>query len=372
MGMVLLARTARQVSAPNPSQPGSLRGYYVGIGPRKTTGGIVAETATRATCIVAEVKWDEAQPTALDNTNGVIASGALSEVDAAIALGAPYDRIKVRIFTGITSPAWAKALGGGPMPWGNADGSVIYDVPVWFSSEFLDAYEAFVEALAAELAGRSDKVVEVTLAGATTIFSEPCIRQIGWDDNYTTALAHGYTEVGDLDAIKQCVDIHHEHMSPIGIVTSVAYNSMQYFNTTLGVGRVKLASTFELMEYQRDIMGKYAVWENNSLGAMYDEEDVVQPRVGDYPDLYAFMAEGAAQGTAIQFQSMNRRVMNEKYPGVTCDATADYAVQLGAISVEMPGALAGYPDWTADFTEAKADEVNAALLANAETLPYFT
>lgn len=340
-----------------------VRGYITGMGPRQTRT-IDAGTPARSRFVVAELNWNLAQPTEAHNLDGIIEPSSLADLDACLALGSPYDKIKLRIFTGNRAPDWAKALGPGPLSWVDDNQPSGYTIPAWWETAHLAAYDRFIAALAGILKDRR-RVIEVTIAGASTAYTEPLLRQIGFAPNRPAAMAAGYTEADDVASIKACIDIHHRHMSPLGIVSSLAVNPFQTFTST-GV-TTRIQTMIDLLEYQYRVMGRYAVWANYSLGAKWGPDgNAVQVRTDFlYPEMYDYLARHSAR-VPVQYQTMTMIKMFEKYDPARPDPTVQWAVDHGAISVEMPWGYGGLPNWTDPslLTVARAAELNDALAAN--------
>lgn len=339
-----------------------LRGYLTGIGPRQSRA-VNSGSAPRSNFIAAEMNWSTAQPTREHNDNGVIDPASLIDLDLCLSMG--YEAVKLRIFVGNRAPDWAKALGGGPMAWVDDNQPDGYTVPVWWSMEYLDAYRLFVEALADQLKIRPE-VFDVTISGPSTAYTEPLLRQTQFPPNRPVALAAGFQESKDVESIRWCIDIHHEFMSPLGIVSSLAVNPYQTFTSTGTTSRID--TTLDLLEYQFAVMGKYAVWANYSLGAKWVDGKAVQVRLeGTYPIMYDFLSQHAKSGRVpVEYQTMTMLKMFNQYDPARPDPTVQWAVDNGAISVEMPWGFKPLVDWTDDslMTEARAMEHNANLEAN--------
>ena len=337
------------------------RGYAAGIGPRSVSR-IAPTTGTKGRNIVGEITWAGAQP------NGPGTAINTSQLDSLFTEldrpGTPYQTARIRIFTGRDSPAWAKALGGGPLSWQSTDGNGTVDIPKWWSTPFLDAYEDFVGRLATYLATKSTKVREVVIAGATSEYSEPCIFQFSNATNRSMALAAGYTPDLTRAAISRAIRIHHAAMGPVGISSAIAINPWQVIGSGGGM-QTSLTTALDILEELRTVAGRHAVWGNNSIGAYYNAAtNTIEARGGDYTTLYDYMStQGAAKGTAVYVQTMTLAKMTGIYDPARPDPTAQYAANLGFLSVEMP---AGTPDWSDDIyiTQARADAINAQLEAN--------
>lgn len=260
-GGILVSGSCKKTIPPPAGE--AFRGYMYGLLCRDVTK-LKTEESTKIAGFVAQLSWSDAQP----QQNGAISSKALNFLDSVsqVAKANHYDQIQLRFLAGIHAPDWAKSLGGGPInDWTNPQDGEKYTIPVWFSDQFLAAYDDVISKLATLLA---DRLIfkEVTCSGATTIFAEPCIKQFGNAANRSNAIRLGYSLEKDIAAFKKVMAIHHQYMTPIGIVSSVAYNPYQYIDPS-GNSQTSLSITQDLMNYQVSLLGKFGVWENNSLGA---------------------------------------------------------------------------------------------------------
>lgn len=357
------------------------RGYWVGMGPRSVSR-ITANSSARSTVLVEEMTWASAQSSQAMNDAYQLTTAAKARLDAFSDLldssANNFNRGKLRMLTGMDSPLWAKQLAGGPLNWQDTDGNGAVQIPVWFNIPiFLGAYEKYVIAVRMYLATKSTRIVEVTIAGASTVYTELAVKQIGGGfatENGNTAKAAGYTPAGDIAAAKRCIDIHHAQFSPLGITSSLALNPWQEFtrlDTTTPGGKATLQPTYDLWQYQRSVMGRMGVWQNNSIGAYFTTPGVVEARGGDYRDLYEYMSLWAkTHGQPIGFQSMTMPKMYGPYNPTRPDPTALYVAQLGGLGVEGAAAGGGYPGWddNTHITITRAATLNGLLAANASAL----
>lgn len=366
------------------------RGYCHGIGPR-SVDRIKSTSNAKSTFLVEDLTWAEMQPDNAAGASQPISASAIAKIDAFCEfLDNPlynYETGRLRILTGRDSPQWAKDLGAGPLTWESTDGNGTIQIPMWFSiSDFIDpAYDQLVSKLAVVLSTRSTRVKEVCVAGSTTEYSEPCIKQFTILANRNAAIAAGYTEALDFAALKRCMDIHHKYMTPIGISSSVAYNSWMYIGPG-GGSNVSMAKSFELMEYQRSLLGKYCVWQNNSLGAyVHPTTGLIQARGAEYTRMYEYFRDQGAlhpnpdMRVATGSQSMTLRKMHNQYDPSRPLPTGQYAVDMKMLTVEMPAEVTTanadpvpgpFPDWSSDayITSANASTLNSGLSANNAAL----
>lgn len=374
--LVMPMRRGRALTATLPPVPPTypLRGYWTGMGPRSVSR-ITANSSARSTSLVEEMTWASAQPTASLNDGLALSTIAQNRLNTFSDLldnsSNNFATGKLRLLTGMDSPDWAKALAGGPVTWEDTDGNGTVQIAMWFDiPTYLAAYRRYCIAVANYLATKTTKIVEVTIAGATTIYSEPAVKQIAAFANRATAKAIGYTPEADLAAAKYCVDVHHEVFSPLGITSSLSLNPWQEFTNistaTPGV-RTVLQTTYDLWQYQRSVMGRMGVWQNNSLGAYFISPGVVEARGGDYRSLYEYMSTWAKnQGQPCGIQTMTIPKMYGQYDPSRPDPTAQYAAQMGFIGVEGAAAGGGFPGWddNSHITVARAAELNGMFAAN--------
>ncbi|BCJ49240.1 hypothetical protein Asp14428_07150 [Actinoplanes sp. NBRC 14428] len=304
---------------------------------------------------VQPLTWAEAQPTA----GGPISPAAVAKLEAAVDLARDrgYPKIKLRLLAGHQSPAWALALGGGPIAdWLEPENGKKFVVPRWWCPQFLDAYAAFLTALAPHLT--APEWCEATVAGTTTIFAEPLIHQLGVADNRSKALEAGYTDVRDRDALYKAIADQHAAFSPFGISSSVAYNPWQMINDKERL-EVRMEETITAMNYQRTLAGNAGIWANNSLMVRQLPDGTLEQARPDYQRLYDHMIAGAAGGHPIQFQTATLAKITDA--GGTPLATATWAANGGGLSVELP------LNWEREgsITPAQATSLNTRMATNA-------
>ncbi|WP_148308156.1 hypothetical protein [Actinoplanes friuliensis] len=310
---------------------------------------------------VQPLTWAEAQP----EPSGDVSEAALQKLrDAAgVARARGYTRLKLRLLAGYQSPAWALALGGGPMVgWEDPDPvtPLLYDVPVWWADDFLAAYTAFLPKLAAALEPEP-LWGEVTVSGTCTVFAEPCIKQLGVAANRAKAIGREYTDTADRAALETVIAAHQDAFTPRGITSSVAYNPWQYIDP--GTGRLKTDPdiTIELMEFQKRTMGSFGVWENNSLIARRVDGRLEQTRA-DYQSMYDHMTAAGAAGHPIQFQTATLAKI-EAEEDATVETTASWVAENHGISVELPRGW----EQEATIDTGRATALNNRMVANAAT-----
>jgi len=315
---------------------------------------VTPEGAARLRGFVQPLRWADAQPTA----GGPISAAALTTLGKAVekARAHGYPRLKLRLLAGCHSPAWALALGGGALEgWQEPEGGETWTVPRWWEPEFLEAYAAFVGALAGHLG--DPEWCEVTVSGSCTIFAEPLIHQLGVAANRSLALAAGYTVDKDEAAFRKVVADQHAVLSPLGISSSVAYNPWQTIDSR-GRLAVRPEKTIEFMDFQRALAGAAGIWENNSLIARRLPDGTTEQARPDYQPMYDHMTAAAAQGHPVQFQTATLAKILDA--GGTPYDTASWAADHGGLSVELPAGWERHGP-----TPEQAAALNAQMAANA-------
>jgi hypothetical protein len=266
---------------------------------------------------VANVYWRDLQPTpgAEIPINNPIdqAIAALHVLDSTGQMG-----IKVRLFAGIYAPAWAKQLGGAPVPIADpvtgASGSI--------GRFWTDAFGAAYDDLQAKLAARYDsapEIREITISRCTTAFAEPFIRDVASLATTQALLRAGFTVPRD----QQCHQA--EIASHLLWAQTRSILSLNPYQVVDGTGRTKgdEAFTDQMMSFCRTTLGARCVLANNSLRTPLQ-----------YPEMYEQMR---ALGPPIAFQTaVLAKVGN-------LGATLEAAISLGAQSVELPAGFQSVP-----------------------------
>jgi hypothetical protein len=283
---------------------------------------------------VVNVHWSDLQP----SRGGTLAPD--NAIDQAIvtvrALNAQYHvdlGLKIRVFAGVWAPTWAKGLGGHPItlinPQNGAEGTI---GPFWTES-FGAAYDQLETLLAAKY-DEVAEIREVTISRCSTFYDEPFIRDTGYSPNVTALLAAGYSVAADetcqREEIQASAVWHHTH-------SDLAFNPYEAIFPG-GTTSTDELFTESMMAYCRQVLASACVLENNSLRF---------PVQAGYMAMYANMQ---ALGHPISFQTATAaRVGN-------LSGTLNYAITLGASSVELPGGYEtlGTPSSFASTTRALA------------------
>jgi hypothetical protein len=260
---------------------------------------------------VVNVNWADIQPT----QGAPIASpNAIDEAIATLHQIDPSGRmgLKVRLYAGIHAPEWAKSLGGPPIPIEDPTSGVPGTVGRFWTDDFGAAYRDLQAKLAAKY-DSAPEIREITISRCTTVYAEPFIRDAASPGTVANLMSAGFT----VDADQRC---HREeivaHQVWIQTRSDLSFNPYQ----NLGGGPVRDEGFTEtMMSFCRSTLGPRCVLANNSLR--------VPPL---YPDMYASMK---LDGPPIVFQTAVLAKVGGLVP------TIQYAISLGAASVELP---AGY------------------------------
>ncbi len=290
---------------------------------------------------VVNVRWADLQPSSGDtiaSDNAI--DQAISAVHAANATDHAHLGLKIRIFAGVNAPEWAKHLGGAPVDISNPQNGSTGTIGRFWT----DAFGAAYDHLQALLAAKYDQVPvvrEVTIGRCTTFYDEPFIRDISDQETVTALLAAGYTIQADQNCQMQEIDEaavwQHTH-------SDLAFNPYQEIGPD-GTTATDEPFTASMMIYCRQVLGTACVLENNSL------------RTPPPPEYKAMYSEMLTLGQPIAFQTATAEQVGD------LEATLQYAVLLGANSVELPG---GYQSLA---TPASFAVTNGALAAQPEVAP---
>jgi len=243
--------------------------------------------------------------------------------------------LKLRVYTGVDAPDWAKDLGGGPVNVVDPQDSQQGTVGRFWTEDFGKAYADLEQKLAARYDNVAE-VREVVVSRCTTFFAEPFIRDKGHKGSVANMLAAGFS----FDVDQTC---HHEEIDAhkVWLQTHADLDFSPYQNIERkGVRSVDEGFTESMMEYCRTTLGARCVLENNSIRT---------PVQANYAAMYDRIKQ---MGPPISFQTANPNKIGDLL------STLMWAAQQeGADSVELPGSYQQQPPQT--FTAA--DE---ALLKN--------
>jgi len=304
--------------------PGQLKHVLSGLLDR--SGAPAPEFYGTLAGYVVNVHWSDLQA----SQGGPIAANnaidqAISQVRGINASAHRQLGIKVRIFSGVYAPDWAKNLGGSPVPVADPHSAQTGTVGRFWTDAFGQAYAT----LQAELAAKYDQVPEVrevTISRCMTIFAEPFIRDISSPTTVQALVSAGFNAQTDVACqqgeITAHLVWHHTH-------SDLSFNPYQVINSDGSTGRDE-GFTEAMMDYCRKILGRACVLENNSLRAN------IQP---SYQAMYAKMR---SLGPPLSIQTASGSRVGDLM------ATLSYAVSLGANSVELPTGYQATPPASLD------------------------
>jgi hypothetical protein len=272
---------------------------------------------------VVKVNWADLQPT----QGGPIVAN--NPIDVAIARVNKPDyaklgmALKIRVVAGVGAPAWAKSLGGDPLPYygSPAYGGGTGTIGRFWTPEFGTAYTDLENKLAAKY-DTVPAVREVTVPRCTTMYDEPFVRDLGDPRNVATLLAAGYTVAAD----KQCI-LESIATQDVWKHTTTDVDFSPFPLITNPNGRRDMAFTLSTMDQCRAILGLRCGLQNNSLSS----SKLVDP---SFTQLYAYMTN---LGAPIELQTTALADL-----GVPADVLAA-AGTIGANSVELPSGYAKWP-----------------------------
>jgi hypothetical protein len=303
--------------APPPAYLGSLAGYVV------------------------NVNWSDLQPSSGDTIapdNAI--DQAITAVREANSTEHAHLGLKIRIFAGVNAPEWAKKLGGNPVDVSNPQNGSTGTIGRFWTDAYGVAYDRLERLLAAKY-DQVSVVREVTISRCTTFYDEPFIRDISDSETVSALLAAGYTIQADencqMEEIQAAAVWQHTH-------SDLAFNPYQEIGPD-GSTATDEPFTASMMIYCRQTLGTACVLENNSL------------RTPPQPEYMAMYSEMLTLGQPLAFQTATAERIGD------LDATLQYAVLLGANSVELPG---GYQSLA---TPASFAATNGALAAQPGIAP---
>jgi hypothetical protein len=268
---------------------------------------------------VVGVHWSDLQPTsgaAIAPDNPI--DRAIAEVAAVNAADHTHLGLKIRVLAGVSAPEWAKSLGGSPVSISNPQNGATGTIGRFWTDAFGAAYERLEILLAAKY-DEVPAVREVTISRCTTFYDEPFIRDASDPLTVNALIGAGYTVEADENCQRQEIAAaavwRHTH-------SDLAFNPYQAIDSG-GTTRVDEPFTESMMVYCRRVLGTACVLENNSL------------RTPPLPAYQAMYAEMLALGGPMAFQTAAAQRVGD------LQSTLNYALTLGADSVELPSGYEG-------------------------------
>lgn len=210
---------------------GSFNNPPTSPGPQRFNVGkaFEADTANAVTAVIAGVPTLKPVPAGLHTRNGIPSShsvngvnhtflnvnwadietsdgthnwGTIDNVLDALPVGS---FAKFRIFSGRNAPTWVKnAVGSVKVT--NPHDNITGTVPKFWTQDYFDIYESFMDAVATRYDNDS-RVLDIVCAGAMTIFAEPFIRAGDHAESNLNLWNAGLNETTDRAAIKESVHI---------------------------------------------------------------------------------------------------------------------------------------------------------------------
>jgi hypothetical protein len=283
---------------------------------------------------VVNVDWSALQPS---QGAPLAANNAIDQAITAVrTLNATYHvqlGLKIRLMAGISAPQWAKELGGSPVSLINPQNAAGGTIGRFWTGQFGQAYDQLQTLLAAKY-DNVPEIREVTISRCTTFYDEPFIRDSAYLPNISALLDAGYTLAADETCQREEIDAsavwQHTHVD-------LAFNPYEVIGAG-GVTSTDELFTESMMAYCRQVLRTQCVLENNSLRT---------PPLASYAAMYQSMT---TLGQPIAFQTATVSRIG------SLTATLQYAVTLGASSVELPGGYEalGTPSTFASITHTLA------------------
>ncbi|MBV9411865.1 MAG: hypothetical protein JO148_09725 [Acidimicrobiia bacterium] len=267
---------------------------------------------------VVKANWKDLQPTA----GGPIAANNV--IDQAIAAAHKLGvGLKLRVYTGINAPDWAKALDGGPVTVVDPQDKQQGTIGRFWTEDFGQAYANLEQKLAAKY-DAVPEMREVVISRCTTFFAEPFIRDKGDKGSIANMLGAGFSFAADQTCHREEIDAHKVWLQTHSDVDFSPYQNIE----KKGVKSVDEGFTESMMDYCRTNLGARCVLENNSIRT---------PVQANYAAMYDRIK---ALGPPISFQTANPNKIGDLL------ATLQWAAQEGANSVELPGSYTQSPPST--------------------------
>jgi hypothetical protein len=221
--------------------------------------------------------------------------------------------LKLRVYTGIYAPDWAKSLGGGPVSVVDPQDKEQGTIGRFWTEDFGKAYADLEQKLAAKY-DTVPEVREVVVSRCTTFFAEPFIRDKGDKGSVANMLGAGFSFDVDQTCHREEIDAHKVWLQTHTDVDFSPYQDIE----KKGVNSVNEGFTESIMEYCRTNLGARCVLENNSIRT---------PVQANYAAMYDRIK---AMGPPISFQTANPNKIGDLL------STLMWAAQEGANSVELP------------------------------------
>jgi hypothetical protein len=279
-----------------------------------------AERAAGVNRWVVQLNWNVLQPNGPGDAlhAGVPGQGGLQDLDTAIAhAGNSVSAIKLRVYAGSASPAWALHLGGGPLHLINTTGAPGATVlgPVFWDPAFVAGYTQLISKLAARY-DNAPQLGDIDICESGVVFCDGT-KQMGGNAAEFERLH--YSIGADVAAQEAGIRAHNAF---VHTRSSQAFFPFQYVQG----GKVihDMTRTIALMQYGQRTLGARWIEEN------YSASDV---RANDalYTPLWAAMRADQQRGVVTQYQTSTMAKM-----GNLCATLSWVARTQGGVEVELP------------------------------------
>jgi len=275
------------------------------------------------------IGWNELQPT----QNGSIARNtrldqALNQVRAFnIAHPTTQLHVRLRIFAGVNSPAWAMNLDGPamtlrcdniPVPYVCfTPGAHVVQEPRFWGPKYSAAYQAFVSKLSS-VYDAAPEITEVDVSQCSTLYPETLIKEFDLPGNAQAYVNAGWTQQKDVACQKAQLN---DFVStwPTTLV-GMSFNPYETLNSTKTGAITELTTTYMLMNYCRQVLHSRCVLENYSTRT--------PTGYSAYQDIYNYMVK---LGQPIAFQTAIDQRVGDLNATLCTDAT-----HRSANDIELP------------------------------------
>jgi hypothetical protein len=269
------------------------------------------------------VRWS-----ALEATRDTMDPAPIQELlDGASSRGLPG--IRLRLMLGKDSPAWAKALGDGPVPYLETQGGMTGSIPDLWDPVFQEEARELHAWIAAQF-DEDPRLLLVFAAGGMTWYAEPLIRGVSSPENRESLVAAGYTIEADKALQQAQLDwMLPFERTPVGL----AYNPLSTIRAD-GTAGSEMEFAGELMDQHIALFGARTVLQNNSIQSSF---------IASPPPLYELFRARVSEPGSQQFQPA------------------------AAVRIGDPQATAR---WAIDYLSASALELDLGPHSDAQLLGY--
>jgi hypothetical protein len=293
-----------------------------------------------------------------------------------IQVGQPQT-LRLRVETGIHSPNWAYALGGGALTV-HSGSSGVGQVPQWWKTPVLNAYANLISGLANCVltpgVGASTTVdlcpeIRECLVGLSMLFFGECFIRFptsGSPTNSAVLLGAGLTSQIDYTSMTSALAIHGAaFLNTLTMADVNQYQNLVGESPAPPANRKGMAFAQGIMDYMNTNLAGWSI-----TNASFDSSS------GNSP-LYTIMANYGPKGTGDPTRNNNAAISFQTYPNSgTAGANQQYgslpgllarAVTYGASSIEIPGST----QLPSGFTQGTYQPLDAAIEADQPVSPTY-